>query len=377
MISFLLGELVNRRHCAAAAITLVCALGLLTVPVQAMAAPTPDSSPSPSASASAPAVPSPAAPSSEKDLEKIREQIETLYRQAGAATDAYNLAEEQTKKQSGEIVKLAKAIVDGQARIAELKDRAGAQAREQYRNGGLPPGAQLVLSDDPQLFLDGVNKVRTSQQASKTVLAELTRTQEDLETYTQDASSNWHKLETNRVKQAEAKKKINAQIAAAEKLESRLEKKELARLRQLEQDAANRAQSAWLATRPTPNIAVSGATTAAGKAAVAFATAQIGKPYVWGATGPGSYDCSGLTSKAWAAAGRPIPRTSQEQWRLLPRIDIQDMRPGDLIIYHADASHVGMYVGDGAIVHSPRPGRHVTLAGAGSMKILGVVRPDR
>ncbi|CAD5965399.1 Putative endopeptidase [Streptomyces sp. KY75] len=377
MISFLLGELVNRRHCAAAAITLVCAMGLLTVPVQAMAAPTPDSSPSPSASASAPDVPSPAAPSSEKDLEKIREQIETLYRQAGAATDAYNLAEEQTKKQSGEIVKLAKAIVDGQARIAELKDRAGAQAREQYRNGGLPPGAQLVLSDDPQLFLDGVNKVRTSQQASKTVLAELTRTQEDLETYTQDASSNWHKLETNRVKQAEAKKKINAQIAAAEKLESRLEKKELARLRQLEQDAANRAQSAWLATRPTPNIAVSGATTAAGKAAVAFATAQIGKPYVWGATGPGSYDCSGLTSKAWAAAGRPIPRTSQEQWRLLPRIDIQDMRPGDLIIYHADASHVGMYVGDGAIVHSPRPGRHVTLAGAGSMKILGVVRPDR
>ncbi|MFE4378462.1 NlpC/P60 family protein [Streptomyces cyaneofuscatus] len=365
----------NRRHCAAAAITLVCALGLLTVPVQAMAAPTPDASPSPAASA--PAVPSPAAPSSEKDLEKIREQIETLYRQAGAATDAYNLAEEQTKKQSGEIVKLAKAIVDGQARIAELKDRAGAQAREQYRNGGLPPGAQLVLSDDPQLFLDGVNKVRTSQQASKTVLAELTRTQEDLETYTQDASSNWHKLETNRVKQAEAKKKINAQIAAAEKLESRLAKEERARLRRLEQDAANRAQSAWLATRPTPNVDVSGATTAAGKAAVAFATAQIGKPYVWGATGPGSYDCSGLTSQAWAAAGRPIPRTSQEQWRLLPRIDIQDMRPGDLIIYHADASHVGMYVGDGAIVHSPRPGRHVALAGAGSMKILGVVRPDR
>ncbi|MFJ9641000.1 NlpC/P60 family protein [Streptomyces sp. NPDC101178] len=364
----------NRRHCAAAAITLVCALGLLTVPVQAMAAPTPDSSPSPSASAPA----TPTAPgSSEQDLEKIREQIETLYRKAGAATDAYNLAEEQAEKQSGEIVKLAKAIVDGQARIAELKDRAGAQAREQYRTGGLPPGAQLVLSDDPQLFLDGVNKVRTSQQAAKTVLAELNRTQEDLETYTQDASTNWQKLETNRVRQAKAKKKINAQIAAAEKLESQLEKEERARLRQLEQDAANRAQSAWLATRPAPNVAVSGATTAAGEAAVAFATAQIGKPYVWGATGPGSYDCSGLTSQAWAAAGRPIPRTSQEQWRLLPRIDIQDMRPGDLIIYHADASHVGMYVGDGAIVHSPRPGRHVTLAGAGSMKILGVVRPDR
>src|SRR5690606_4914483 len=126
--------------------------------------PTPDSSPPPAASA--PAASSGQA-SSERDLEEIRQEIETLYRKAGAATDAYNLAEEQAKKQSGEIVKLAKAIVDGQAKIAELKDRAGAQAREQYRNGGLPPGAQLVLSDDPQLFLDGINKVRTSQQANK------------------------------------------------------------------------------------------------------------------------------------------------------------------------------------------------------------------
>lgn len=364
----------NRRHCAAAAITLVCALGLLTLPAQAVAAPTPDSSPSPAASA--PAAPS-APASSERDLEKIRQEIETLYRKAGAATDAYNLAEEQAKKQSGEIVKLAKAIVDGQAEIAELKDRVGAQAREQYRNGGLPPGAQLVLSDDPQLFLDGINKVRTGQQANMAVLAQLTRTQEDLETYTQDASSNWQKLESNRVRQAEAKKRINAQIAAAEKLESQLEKKERDRLRQLEREAADRAQSAWLATRPAPSVGVNGEATAAGRAAVAFASAQIGKPYVWGATGPASYDCSGLTSRAWAAAGRPIPRTSQEQWRLLPRIDIKDMRPGDLIIYHADASHVGMYVGDGRIVHSPRPGRHVTLAGAGSMKILGVVRPDK
>lgn len=360
----------NRRNCAAAAITLVCALGLLTVPAQAMAAPTPDATPSPT-------ITSPSLlPSSDKDLEEVRERIETLYRKAGAATDAYNLAEEQSEKQSGELVKLARTIADGQARIAELKDRAGAQAREQYRNGGLPPGAQLVLSNDPRLFLDGINKVRQSQQASRTVLAELNRTQEDLETYTQDANTNWRKLEANRVKQAKAKKKINAQIAAAEKLESRLEKKERARLRQLERSAANRAQSAWLASLPAQGIGNAGRASAAGRSAVAFATSQIGKPYVWGATGPGSYDCSGLTSKAWAAAGRPIPRTSQEQWRLLPRIDIQDMRPGDLIIYHADASHVGMYVGDGAIVHSPRPGRHVTLAGAGSMRILGVVRPD-
>ncbi|MFF4249095.1 NlpC/P60 family protein [Streptomyces sp. NPDC001822] len=354
----------NRRHCATAAITLVCALALLTAPVQAMAAPVPEPTPS----ATAPTA-------GGKTLEEVRQEIDTLYRKAGAATDAYNLAEEQAEKQSGEIVRLTESITEGRAKIAELKDRAGAQAREQYRSGGLPPGAQLVLSGDPYLFLDGISQARQGQQATKGMLTELEQAQEDLETYTQDANLNWEKLEAGRVKQAKAKKSINAQIAAAKKIESQLAAEERARLLQLEKDAASTAQAAWLSSGALDDI--NREASASGKAALAFATAQIGKPYVWGAEGPGSYDCSGLTSQAWAAAKRPIPRTSQEQWRQLPRIPIHDMRPGDLIIYHSDASHVGMYVGDGSIVHAPRPGRNVTLAGAGSMQILGVVRPDK
>ncbi|MER5853345.1 NlpC/P60 family protein [Streptomyces sp. NPDC002012] len=361
----------NRRHVAAAAITLACALTVLTAPGQAFAAPAP-----PSPSATQPDTRSGSGSKTpKKSLEEVRQEIDALYRKAGAATDAYNLAEEQAKKQSGEIVKLARAIVEGRSKIAELKSQAGAQAREQYRTGGLPPGAQLMLSDDPQLFLDGVGRVREGQQAAQGVLGELTRTQQDLETYTQDASTNWEKLEANRLKQAEAKKKINAQIAAAKKLEDQLEKKERARLLKLEQEAEYKLQTAWLSSGALKDI--NREASASGKKAVAFATEQIGKPYVWGAEGPRSYDCSGLTSQAWAAAGRPIPRTSQEQWRLLPHIAIKDMRPGDLIIYHGDASHVGMYIGDGAIIHAPRPGRNVTLAGAGSMQILGVVRPDK
>ncbi|WP_335935289.1 C40 family peptidase [Streptomyces sp. PTD5-9] len=352
----------KRRHCAAAAITLVCALTVLTAPVQAFAAPSP---PPPSKSAAKPA----------KSLEEVGKEIDALYRKAGAATDAYNLAAEKAKKQSQEIVKLARAIVAGRAKIAELKSQAGAQAREQYRNGGLPPGAQFMLSDDPQLFLDGVNRVWEGQQAARGVLGELDRAQENLETYSKDATAYWEKLEANRLEQAEAKKKIKEQIAAAKKLESQLKEEERARLLKLEEEAQYKLQTAWLSSGALKDI--NREASASGKKAVAFATSQIGKPYVWGAEGPDSYDCSGLTSQAWAAAGRPIPRTSQEQWRLLPHIAIKDMRPGDLIIYHSDASHVGMYIGDGAIVHAPRPGRDVTLAGAGSMQILGVVRPDK
>ncbi|WP_326698986.1 NlpC/P60 family protein [Streptomyces sp. NBC_01754] len=353
----------NRRHCASAAITLVCALALLTAPAQALAAPAPEPAPS---SSSAPGG---------KSLEEVRQEIDTLYRKAGAATDAYNLAKEEAEKQSKELARLTEAITDGRARIADLKSRAGAQAREQYRNGGLPLGAQLVLSGDPGLFMDGVNQVRQGQQATKGMLSELEQAQEDLETYTKDASLNWEKIEAGRLKQAKAKKRINAQIAAAKKIEAQLEKEERARLLELEKEAASTAQNAWLSSGALKEI--DREASAGGKAAVAFATAQIGKPYVWGAEGPDSYDCSGLTSQAWAAAKRPIPRTSQEQWRRLPHIAVQDMRPGDLIIYHSDASHVGMYVGGGSIVHAPRPGRNVTPAGAGSMEILGVVRPDR
>ncbi|MGQ4412503.1 coiled-coil domain-containing protein, partial [[Kitasatospora] papulosa] len=267
----------NRRHCATAAITLVCALALLTAPVQAMAAPIPEPGPTSTAPAAA-----------GKSLDEVRQEIDTLYRMAGAATDAYNLAEEQAKKQSGEIVRLTKSIADGQAKIAELKDRAGAQAREQYRNGGLPPGAQLVLSGDPDLFMDGVNQARQGQQATKGMLTELEQAQEDLETYTKDANLNWEKIEANRVKQAKAKKNIDGKIEAAEKLESQLAKEERARLLELEQNAAYTAQTAWLSSGALKDI--NREASAAGKQAVAFATGQIGKPYVWGAEGPGSYD---------------------------------------------------------------------------------------
>ncbi|MFE3326679.1 C40 family peptidase [Streptomyces sp. NPDC059176] len=346
----------NRRRRAAAAITVACAVTLLASPGHAIAAPAPPEPP-------------------KKSLEEVRKELDGLYAAAASATDAYNLAKSQATRQSAHIVKLAQEIAKGQARIDDLKARVGATARAQYRGGGLPPEAQLVLTNDPDLFLEGAGRFKAGQKATKDLIGELTRTQADLNAYNREASAHWVQLEANRVKQEKAKAEINKKIDAARKIEAQLQKEELARLLKLEQDAAYQAQATWLGSGVLKEI--SGRASKQGSAAIAFATKQIGKPYVWGAEGPGSYDCSGLTSQAWLAAGRTIPRTSQEQWRLLPHVGIKDMRPGDLIIYHADASHVGMYVGDGAIVHAPRPGRTVTLTGAGSMQILGVVRPDK
>ncbi|WP_020140161.1 C40 family peptidase [Streptomyces sp. 351MFTsu5.1] len=355
----------GKRGLIATAVTVIGAVAVLAAPATAFAAPSPTPTPSPTASQT---------PVTTKDLEAVRERLDALYHDAAVATDAYNAAEEKARQQSAQIVALAKKIVQGQEKLRKLKARAGAAAAAQYRTNGLPDEAQLILSDNPQEFLDATGRVLQGQRATKALIAELTQTQQDLKQYADDASAQWTKLEAGRKANAAAKKKVEQQIAAAEQLESQLEEREKERLAELEEQAAQRAQSAWLDSGILDEI--DGKASEAGKIAVRYATAQIGKPYEWGAEGPHSYDCSGLTSQAWASAGKPIPRTSQEQWKQLKHVDIKDMRPGDLIIYFDDASHVAMYLGEGAIVHAPRPGRTVTLAGAGSMPILGVVRPD-
>ncbi|WP_458244526.1 NlpC/P60 family protein [Streptomyces sp. MAI_2237] len=351
----------GKRGLIATAVAVVCAVTVLAAPGTAFASPTP----TPSASATR---------VSNKQLEAVQTELDRLYHAAAVATDSYNAAEERARTQSAAIVDLAKKIVKSQQRLDELKKRAGAAAAAQYRGGGLPDEAQLLLSDDPQEFLDGAGRVLEGQRATKGLIADMTRTQQDLQQYAADASAQWKKLEANRKAKDTARKKIEKQISEAEKLQGRLQKEEKERLAKLEQEAAYKAQTAWLDSGILKDI--DGKASEEGRKAVKFATDQIGKPYVWGAAGPKSYDCSGLTSQAWLNAGRPIPRTSQEQWKQLRHVDIKDMRPGDLIIYFDDASHVALYIGDGAIVHAPRPGRTVTIAGAGSMPILGVVRPD-
>jgi cell wall-associated NlpC family hydrolase len=92
--------------------------------------------------------------------------------------------------------------------------------------------------------------------------------------------------------------------------------------------------------------------------AVAFAYAQLGKPYQWGATGPDSFDCSGLAQAAWAAAGVSIPRDTYEQWAALPHVAASSIQPGDLL-YYDGIGHVAVYVGNGYIIDAPQTGMDV------------------
>lgn len=118
-----------------------------------------------------------------------------------------------------------------------------------------------------------------------------------------------------------------------------------------------------------------GSSSAKAEKALAFARAQTGKPYVWGATGPSSYDCSGLTQAAWKAAGVDLPRTTWDQVKVGQRIATKDLKPGDLVFFYDDISHVGMYIGGGKMIHAPHPGANVREESIYYMPIYGSVRP--
>jgi cell wall-associated NlpC family hydrolase len=111
---------------------------------------------------------------------------------------------------------------------------------------------------------------------------------------------------------------------------------------------------------------------------IAFARAQIGLPCVWGAVGPGSYDAAGLTQAAWKTVGVTLPRTTQAQWRAGVQVPLADVQVGDLVFFHDDLCHVGIWSGDGMMIHASGPGaliREESVFFAGQSAIKGAIRP--
>jgi cell wall-associated NlpC family hydrolase len=103
--------------------------------------------------------------------------------------------------------------------------------------------------------------------------------------------------------------------------------------------------------------------------------AQVGKAYVYGAAGPSAYDCSGLTMRAWGAAGVGLPHSSSAQYNMGTHVSASQLRPGDLVFYYSPISHVGMYIGNGMIVNAENPSAGVKVTGLYSMPYVGAVRP--
>ncbi|MFD4947520.1 NlpC/P60 family protein [Streptomyces sp. NPDC058239] len=345
-----------------------------------------------------------AAPAPKPSIEDVQKKVDDLYRQAGTATQQYNQAKENSATQRAKVDALLEDVAKRADKLNDARRTLGAYAAAQYRTGSIAPSATFFLADDPQSYFDqsqlmsrmtgqqqkAVTDFRTQQAKASKKRAEavqsletLTSTQTTLRTSKEnvqkklgDARAMLSKLTAEekarlaaleRKKEAEAKRKAEelAQQQAAARAEADRKAAE----------AAKEAESGSGTGTGTGTGSGSSATTKAEKA-LAFAAAQIGKPYVWGATGPSSYDCSGLTQAAWKAAGVDLPRTTWDQVETGTRIATADLQPGDLVFFYDDISHVGIYKGDGMMIHAPKPGANVREESIYYMPIYGSVRPS-
>lgn len=274
------------------------------------------------------------------------------------------------------------AVLQGEAEAAATLAAAAAQR------------AQTTMAEAQQAASDADSAARAvaaEQAAGLAQLAALRNTSIDLERQRQEGLAAIERArieaENRRKAQERARAEAARQAELARQEAARVEaaRREAARVELARQEAARKAAQNSGATSGTTSgtsgstktgstgtgssssagssssTGTSGATagTSAAAAAVAFAKDQLGEPYVWAATGPGSWDCSGLTMKSWLSAGERLPRTAQSQYDATTHIAIADLRPGDLVFYGTTSSsiyHVGMYVGNGTMIHAPRTG---------------------
>ncbi|MFE5037808.1 NlpC/P60 family protein [Streptomyces sp. NPDC056683] len=320
-----------------------------------------------------PALAAPAAPA--QSVAELLTDLQQAYRQAEQATETYNATAERLQRQRAEVTRLDDELAIARRSLHASRTEAGRLARQQYQNAGsLSPYLRLLLARDPQHALDEGHVIgELARERAKTVgrLTDDERNQADLARRARAALDTRLALAEKQRKQRD---EVRTRLSEVERMLVSLTPDQLTAITGLE-----KAKTADAQRKLTTSGALSSTTTPpspAGDRAVRYAVQQLGKPYQWGAAGPVSYDCSGLTSQAWDHAGTPIPRTSQEQWAHLPHVPLNHLRPGDLVVYFPEATHVALYLGDGKVVQAPRPGAKIKVSPIAANPILGAVRPD-
>ncbi|MEV4044202.1 cell wall-associated NlpC family hydrolase [Streptomyces sp. SAI-195] len=348
-------------------------------------------------------------------LEEVEKKVDDLYRQAGSATEKYNAAKEKTSKQRKKVDTLLDDVAQRTQKLNDAREELGSFASAQYRTGAsVPETATLLLADSPQDYFDQNQLMNRLTGRQKTAVDDYVTQQSETMKKRREATESLRTLTDSQTDLKTAKSTVQKKLATARELLSELTAEEKARLAAIEkkkqQEAARKAaelakqqaaqEEAERRRREEAAEQESGSGSSPGSGdtgssesgsstpgtsngtkaekAIAFARAQIGKPYVWGATGPGSYDCSGLTQAAWKAADVTLPRVTYDQVNAGTTVSVSQAQPGDLVFFYDDISHVGLYIGDGMMIHAPKPGAYVreeSIFYDGESSIHSVVRP--
>lgn len=303
-----------------------------------------------------------------------QKNLDMLRAQSSAADAKYSALQAQVDAANVSLTKATAQLKQSQAQVAQIRKGLGQIALINFQTAGLGATTQLVTSSNDSDFLGNLAVMQSISSRSNGQLQELQSAQADAQQAQAQAQAARDTITKAKDQQAKAVADIRQKMVAQQAIFSRLDAAEKARLAAAEQAAANaQAQSNGLATTATSSTTKVTAASASGRAAtaIAFAMAQIGKPYVWGATGPNAYDCSGLMQAAWAAAGVSISRVTYTQINDGTHISVSQLQPGDLVFYYPGVTHVAMYIGNGQIVHAANPSAGIKVSPVGEMPIVG------
>lgn len=293
-------------------------------------------------------------------VKDVKAKVDGLYHQADQATENYDGAKDQQSKLQSQVDALQDKVARTQGQLNTLRDSLGEMADAQYRTGGIDPSIQLFLSSNPSSYLDKATTLDqvTDKQADQ--IKEIQSTQRVLAQERKEAQDKMKELADTRKELGAKKKEVQSKLAAAQKQLNTLTAQQRAQLQ---------AQDTQAADRSSERVQLGDAPPASSRAEAAFQAAEtrLGDPYVYGATGPSSFDCSGLMQWSYAQAGVSIPRTSEEQATIGPHLSESQLEVGDLVIFFGDASHVGMYAGNGQVIHAPHPGASVRFEAISDM----------
>ncbi len=300
--------------------------------------------------------PSQAAP----NLKDVQAQIEALQEQAATAGEGAQDAKVKLASLNRTLSGVAQQQSVEKISVAALKGSLGAIASAQYKSAGLSEKLDLLFSADPTAYLAAAGSLEAVTRKKSIQLRKYTSASQRLAATTLILNDKLAQVKATQNLLQKRAALVRSKLVAAEKLLKKLEKTDRKRLKKIQKRGEDADQASSL-------LAAASVNGVSGRAGIAlrFALKQIGDRYVWAAAGPVKWDCSGLTMRAFQAAGVSLPHSSRAQYRYGKAISRNNLRPGDLVFFGQPISHVSIYLGKGKMVYAPRPGSRVKVGSFG------------
>jgi peptidoglycan DL-endopeptidase CwlO len=306
---------------------------------------------------------------------EARAVIEQLETDAAAIDQQYAGVKEEIKQGRAQL-KLKQADAKVQTdKVARMKLQVGQVALAQFQNRSLDTAAQLFVTPDTDRFLSQISTVHKVSENQNSALQDFQQAQANL-------AALEHSTEVDLAALAEKEKELKSlteasdkKIAQAKKVLAKLTASQRQQISDAEKNETARANAAGRAATSRNSTRGSVGGSGRGAKALAYAKAQLGEPYVRNGDGPSSWDCSGLTMHAWGSVGVSLPHSSRQQYGRGRSVARSDLQLGDLVFFYSDIHHVGLYAGNGQVIHAPRPGKSVEYIKISYMPYAGARRP--